>query len=73
MLVSASKKIGKHVSQQIETFCKMIHVSYEVYEKALSTTKKGKVLYLERRIEERWINNYNPEMLFLVVRKDSIL
>ena len=37
---------------------------YENYEKALKTTKRGKVSFLKRRNKERWVNNYNPEMLY---------
>ena len=50
---------------ELNIFCEdLLGVYYKEYEEALKTTKKGKILFLKRRIKERWINNYNPEMLY---------
>ena len=50
---------------EMNIFCKeFLNVDYEEYEEALKITKKGKILILKRRINERFTNNYNPEMLF---------
>ena len=35
----------------------------EEYVKLLSISEKGKVLILKRECKERFINNYNPEMI----------
>ena len=43
---------------ELDFFCKiMLDTTYEKYEKALKTTKRGKILFMKRRIKERWINN----------------
>ena len=43
--IQAQLPIEINEDDEMEAFCKIIHTSYEEYEKALSTTKKGKVLY----------------------------
>ena len=55
-------------NSELDAFCSLIEThhrapTYEEYEEALSTTKKGKILFMRRQIKERWINNYNPEIL----------
>jgi hypothetical protein len=49
---------------EMDAFCRLLDTTYEKYEKALSTTKNGKILFIKRRISERMINNYNREMLY---------
>ena len=43
-----------------EKFYEQLETTKEKYMEAVSTTKQGKVIVLERRIAEVWINNYNP-------------
>lgn len=62
-----AKNVNIEISEERELyiFCNVfLETSYEEYEKALKTTKRGKVLFLKRRIKERWVNNYNPEMIY---------
>ena len=50
----------------MKAFCEgLLKRTYETYEKALRTSRDGKDnLILKRRIRDRKINNYNPEMLY---------
>merc|ERR1711952_618398 len=58
-------KVELDSDSELNVFCQgLLGVTYEEYEEALKTTKKGKILFLKRKIKERMINNYNPEMLF---------
>ena len=53
----------KFPNMSIETFCQEIGCTLEKYEEALGTTRNGKVLVMKRDVKDRFINNYNPEML----------
>ena len=44
-------------------FLQKIQVSESDYMKALSTSQRGKILILKRAPKERYINNYNAEMI----------
>ena len=50
-------------SMTFEQFLQEIKVSEPDYIRALSTSQKGKVLILQRKPKERFINNYNSEMI----------
>ena len=52
-----------HEGTEIDIFCTMLGVTYNDYEKALKTSQRGKVLFMKRNVKDRYINNYNPEML----------
>ena len=43
-----------------EDFVKMLKVSKSEYKEALSISERGSILILERNVNERFINNYNP-------------
>ena len=47
----------------IQDFCQKINVSVDEYVEALKISERGKVLILKREVKERFVNNYNPEML----------
>ena len=47
----------------IGEFCSAINTNEQEYMEALKISERGKVLILEREVKERYINNYNPEML----------
>ena len=46
-----------------ENFLEKLGVTEEEYEEYCSITERGKVILLKRTIQERYINNYNPEWL----------
>ena len=46
-----------------EEFLKEIETTEEEYKKLISISQKGRVLILKRDVKERFINNYNDEML----------
>ena len=52
-------------NMSFETFYKKIdeNLTEEEYLECLRYTEKGAVLFLKRRVKERNINNFNPEML----------
>ena len=53
------------INMSFETFYKKIDkdLTEAQYIKYISTTEKGVALFLRRRVKERFINNFNPEML----------
>ena len=50
-------------SLSFEEFLTMLEVTEEKYLQLISISDKGNVLVLKRSIQERFVNNYNPEML----------
>ena len=46
-----------------DEFLTAIDTAEEDYEKALSTSHRGRVLVLKRSVKERFVNNFNEEML----------
>ena len=40
-----------------------LNAARQRYYEALRVTKKGKVIILKRRVQEMWVNNYNPEWI----------
>ena len=49
--------------KRIQELCKHAKVSYEDYIKALSTSKMGYAVVLQRDIDEIYVNSYNPEWI----------
>ena len=47
----------------LDDFCKILGVETNRYMDYMQTTEKGVVLILKRSVKERYVNNYNPEML----------
>ena len=47
----------------LSEFCHKIGTNEKEYEELLGISQRGKVLILKRECKERFINNYNPEML----------
>ena len=41
-------------------FLRKINVGYEDYKEALQISEKGDVIILKRRVNERFVNSYNP-------------
>ena len=37
--------------------------SRKLYYEALGVSKKGKIIILKRKVQEMWVNNYNPEWI----------
>ena len=54
---------GIDENMTFDEFLKAIDTKEEDYEKALSTSHKGRVLVLKRSVKERFVNNFNEEML----------
>ena len=50
-------------NMSIEQFCTEIKTNVNEYLKLLSISNRGKVLILKRQCNERYLNNYNPEMI----------
>ena len=50
-------------NMSFETFLEEIGTTEELYLEYLGITSKGRVLVLKRSIKERFVNNYNTEML----------
>ncbi len=64
--LSKAKEILEHPiadSLDFEEFLATLGVSEEQYMKYISISKRGKILILKRDVNERFINNYNIEML----------
>ena len=40
-----------------------LNAARQRYYEALRVTKKGKVIILKRKVQEMWVNNYNPEWI----------
>ena len=57
-LVLSDKKLD--VNMSYEKFYEAVGATKKEYDNAISTTKKGKVIVLERTVGDIWINNYNP-------------
>ncbi|XP_072047334.1 uncharacterized protein [Amphiura filiformis] len=38
-------------------------IEQDQFEKALETLSKRQTMYLKRRLEDQWINNYNPDLI----------
>ena len=47
----------------LKQFCEEINTTEEEYMELLGISERGKVLIMKRECKERFINNYNPEML----------
>ena len=62
-----SEKAGTEHNQGLETrikeLCKQAKVSYEDYLKALSTSKMGYAVVLQRDLDEVYVNSYNKEWI----------
>ena len=63
----ASEQAGEENKEgrvkRIQELCKHAKVSYEDYIKALSTSKMGYAVVLQRDIDEIYVNSYNPEWI----------
>ena len=51
------------INMSFDKFYENIKCSKEDYDEAISTTETGKVIILERRVREIWVNTYNPNWL----------
>ena len=58
LLTNKEKPLDPNTSY--EEFYEKLEYSKKQYEEAISTTAKGKVIILERKVSEIWINNYSP-------------
>ena len=51
---------GGEETISMDEFYKRIGVSKEDYEEALGSTTKGYMIILERKVSDRWTNNFHP-------------
>ena len=57
-------EIHELYNNDLKTFLEALQIDIDVYHEALKISQKGKVVVLQRKLNERYVNNYNP--LFLL-------
>ena len=57
------EEIKDRYQDDLDTFLNDLEINLEDYEDAISTSQKGKVVILKRKLSERFVNNYNDEFL----------
>ena len=57
------EEIKDRYQDDLDNFLDDLEINSEDYEDAISTSQKGKVVVLKRKLSERFVNNYNDEFL----------